>query len=350
MSNLLNKKTTILIHAIAILLMIYHHVFSFGNGLAIEESKSLFDYLNFIHLGSASTFQESFAWFSRICVAMFAFTSGYGIYLNLKDKSLKDMYKYIFKKILSFYKKYFLVFIIFVNLMFIKNIFSLEDTTILIYILNLLGLSSRYINIWWYVAQYYLMLVLSPLIYICLNKIKIKELLMILGSFILILIGAFIIHKLPEFIYLVKYFIQTQVFIYLFIFFEGMFLCKYNLVNIIGNKLNYLLSILILIIVFILRAILIRAITDSVFDVMLISPLIISLVVLLKNVGDNNILLLIGRNSTYMWFVHGFFYAVLFSDFVINCDYSIIIYLQVIIYSLATSICLTQIEKLIFKR
>lgn len=354
MHKLLNKKTTKALHAIAILMMIYHHIFINGNTWYVNEAKSLFDYLDVINFGRADTLQQTFAWFCRICVSIFAFTSGYGIYIQLSNKvkekmDIISMYKYCFKRILSFYLKYLIVFVIFVELEYCLGIYTLEDTDFLRLFLSVLGLSYFYNDTWWYVSQYYAMVLCAPIIYVLLNKMKKKETLMAIIIFALTFVVAVITGNLMPYIKFYRKGIQTQFMMFLIIFIEGMFISKYNLADYIGKKLNKLTSLFVVIIVFVLRVLLIRAPSDSFFDLVLIAPFVIALAYLLKDIKDNNLLVFIGNYSTYMWFVHSYFYAYIFFDLVIQCDQSIVVYIQTVIYSLTSAILLTKFEKLLLK-
>ena len=121
-SKFLTKKYAQMLHGVAILMMIYHHLFISGNYWPVNEGSSLFDVFDFLSLGIADTAQLTFAYFCRICVAIFAFTSGYAMYIQFDnkrgDKEIKiiDLFKYCGKRLWSFYKKYLLAFIIFISL------------------------------------------------------------------------------------------------------------------------------------------------------------------------------------------------------------------------------------------
>ena len=77
---MLNKKTAGALHGIAILMMIYHHLFIGGNALYVNEGKSILSVFDFINLTGSGSAQLGFAWFCKLCVAIFAFTSGYAMY------------------------------------------------------------------------------------------------------------------------------------------------------------------------------------------------------------------------------------------------------------------------------
>lgn len=346
----LNKDKTKLLHGIAILMMLYHHMFITGNTWFINGSKSIFDVLNVISRNGSA--QIDFACFCKMCVAIFAFTSGVGIYNQLgKYNNLKDMYKYCLKRLLSFYIKYLLVFVIFVTIEYINGNQDGFDYSLLNIVLNVIGIRATFNGTWWYVLVYDYMVLISPLVYLLLNKLDLKGYLIIIGAFILSVIIAFVTGNLIPYLKGVSSFIQHYQIIYLIIFMEGMFICKYPILDWLYNKLNIITAILLFAVCYIVRNMIIRAPSDSLFDIVFIIPVIVSM---LKIIGDNKyinkVLGFLGKYSTYMWLDHAYFFAYLFFRLVFKCDYSFIVYIQVIGYSLLTAILLTFIENLIYKK
>ena len=352
--TLLNKKRTLMLHSVAILMMIYHHIFINGNTWFVNEPKSLFFIFNPINMGLAFNAQQTFAWFCRICVSIFAFTSGYGMYVQYENRvgnniNILEMYKYAFKRILSFFKKYALMFVIFIGLELHTHAIEFEQYQITEYILSFFGLSYTLNFTWWYVSQYYFMVLLSPLFYVILNKFKLKHYISLLLIFILGFIIAYISGY--GFAYL-KFFsknIQTQLMMFVIIFAEGMFVGHFNLMDYLGNKINWLISLLIIVVVYLLRINLVRAASDSLFDLVLIFPFVLALTKLFSYIKKGEYLFtFLGKYSTYMWFVHAYFYAYMFFRLVIKSDYSLFVYIQTVVYSLVTAILLTNLENLIF--
>ena len=350
-NRLLTKKNTLMLHGIGILMMIYHHLFITGNTWYVNQGKSLFDLFDFLNFGKADTFQLTFAWFCKICVAIFAFTSGYAMYIQFDKRckgqaKLKEMYLYCLKRFWSFYKKFFLCFIFFVSYDYLSGNQNGFDYSLINYILNLLGIRATYNGTWWYILVYYYMILISPVVYILLNKMKFKHYLLFIIIFIVSLGIAFISGNFVPYLKMISGFIQNYITMYLIIFMEGMFCGKYPLLDMISSKLNALTSALLLLIVFVLRVLLIRAPSDSLFDLVLIVPFVISITKLFsysEQLIDG--LSFIGKYSSYMWYAHAYFYSYLFFNLVLKSDYSLLVYLQVVIYSLAVSIIFTHIEK-----
>lgn len=342
--KLLNKTNTKMLHGLAILMMIYNHLFLDGNIMAINEGTSILNIFNFINIGNASTAQLTFAWFCRICVGIFAFTSGYGMFIQLDNKvngklDIKEMYKYCLKRLLSFYKVFVVCFLFF-NLIIIFNNTVGFDYSFKTFIINLLGLGTNYNATLWYIPVYYLMILLAPIVYSLLNSKYLKRIIITLIIAIIVAIGiAFGTGNIYPFYKTMSGIIQSYVTCYLVIFVEGMICSKYSIVDIIASKLNGFTSLILIVAVYIVRALLIRAPSDWLFDVVLTLPFVIGITklfsyskVLIKGLS------FIGKYSAYMWYSHAYFYAYLFYGLVIHSDISFFVYIQVVIYSLVCGI------------
>ena len=351
--RLLTKKNTLMLHGMGILMMIYHHLFITGNTWYVKQGTSLFDVLNPINFGPADTFQLTFAWFCKICVAIFSFTSGYAMYIQLNKRctekiDLKKMYLYCIKRLWSFYKKFLLCFLFFISYDYFSGNQNGFDYSLVNYILNLLGIRATYNATWWYILVYYYMILISPLVYILLEKMKTKHYIFLVVLGVVSFGIAFVSGHIVDYYKMISGFIQNYIVIYLIIFIEGMFCCKYSILEIIASKLNVFSASLLLIITFVLRVLLIRAPSDSLFDLVLIVPFVTSITKLFNYSKHlSNALSYIGKYSSYMWYSHAYFYSYLFFNMVLKCDLSLFVYLQVVVYSLLTSIVLAQIEGLL---
>lgn len=352
--RILTKDNSKILQGIAILMMVYHHIFIDGNLWYINEGTSLINIFNFINIGSASTAQMNLAWFCKICVAIFAFTSGYGIFIQLENKTkekidLKTMYKYCFKRFLSFFKAYEICFLFFNICQMAMIGFDYFDYSLPTFLINLLGLRADYNGILWYVPVYYCMIFISPLVYIFLKKVDFKKFVMVLIGLLLVSsLIAFIFFDIIDFLKGISTFIQQYQTIYIFIFMEGMFCGRYQLIETIYNKLNLFTGILLLAITYVGRTLLIRAPSDSLFDLVFTLPFIISVIKILSYTKYlRKFFGFIGKYSAYIWYSHAYFYSYLFFDLVQHSDMSLIVYLQVVIYSLACGIVFDNIIKLI---
>lgn len=342
-----------MLHGMAILMMIYHHLFISGNTWYKTAGTSFFDILDPFNFGRADTAQLTFAWFCKICVAVYAFTSGYAMYIQLNRRcaekiSLKQMYAYCGKRLWNFYKKFLLCFLFFITYDYLAGNPHGFDYSPWNYLLNLLGIRATFNGTWWYILVYYCMILISPIVYVLLNRMKLKHYLIAAVLFIASFGAAFLSGNLITYFKTISVFIQHYIVMYLIIFMEGMFCGKYPILDFISSKLNALTSLLLFMLTFVARVMLIRAPSDSLFDLVLIVPFIISVTRLLSYTKRlKGALSYIGRYSSFMWYSHAYFYSYLFFNLVMKSDLSILVYLQVTLYSLATSIVFDTIESLL---
>ena len=349
--SLLSKDITGALHGIAILMMIYHHLFIAGNIWNKNNPWSLFDILDPLNFGQAETFQLTFAWFCKICVAIFAFTSGYAMYVQFQRRygenaSFKSMYGYCLQRLWSFYKRFLLCFLFFITIDYLMGNQNGFDYSLSNYVLNLLGIRATFNSTWWYILIYYYMVLISPIVYKILNKINFKGYLILIGATVLSFIVAFVSGYLFEYIKFISRTVQNYQIIYLIIFVEGMFFGRYPILDYISSKMNALTSILLFLLVFAARALLIRTPSDCLFDIILIAPTILSFACILKNSFSlTKFFGYFGKYSSYIWYIHAYFYSYLFFNIVSRANLSLFVYLQVVVYSLASAIVFTIVEK-----
>jgi len=353
--DIFDKNNTKALHGLAILMMIYHHLFLEGNNWNLGEKISLFDYFNFLNFGIGDTFQLTIAFFCKICVAIFAFTSGYGMYIQLdkkfgKNAEYKEMYKYCFGRLFSFYKKFFIAFAVFVSICYFEGNpygfnFALPN-----FILNLLGLKSEYNATWWYVAVYYGMILASPILYKVLKgEIKPKYIYICILSGICFVAAVFVyayyIHDFDHYFIIFKNLILSAYTVYPIIFAEGMIIARFSILGKFTSRLNLLLSIFILVMTFILRTLLISVPSDMRIDIILIVPFILGVSMIFSySKYLKKFFMFFGGYSTYMWYSHPYFYSYLFYIYVMRSNLSLVIYIQVVLYSLFASVALSLIE------
>ena len=109
-----NQKESALIYGIAILMMIYHHLFS------VPQRLSSTDYFSVLNTLIGGNTEQRLAWLFRLCVPFYAFISGYGIcaIISKKEhtercsfKSIYDNYLLVIKQIFKLLRKYWIVFV-----------------------------------------------------------------------------------------------------------------------------------------------------------------------------------------------------------------------------------------------
>ncbi len=162
------KKEATMLAGIAILLMVWHHLFTYSDWLISSVNvKSVF--------GSKA---DEFVWLSsrlgNICIYIFAFSTGYVL---CRRWQIYDTWRKRIKRILSFLISYWMVCVTF---WIFALVFNEPLPTLSQAIYNLFGLHTGYysyfINVTfaWYVAYYCFLLIVSPLIRLTLGTNKEK--------------------------------------------------------------------------------------------------------------------------------------------------------------------------------
>lgn len=147
------KKDTNIIKGVAICFMLLHHLFAFPERVEAGTFISLISYgdTNLAVLIGA---------FGRICVPMFTFLSGYGIYrssLSVREAPTALCTRHIF----NLYKTYWMVFTVCLPVIVLKNL-HLRTGLIYALIYNFLGLSCSFNPEWWFVLPFTVLLILFP--------------------------------------------------------------------------------------------------------------------------------------------------------------------------------------------
>ena len=109
------REDTSIAKGIAIILMFTHHLFTFPDRI-----RSGSEYLSLFSI-SGDNIELIVGRFGKICVAMFLFLSGFGIYKQfIKDKN--NIYFILFNKIKKIYINYWIIFLIFIPISFVLGI------------------------------------------------------------------------------------------------------------------------------------------------------------------------------------------------------------------------------------
>ncbi len=137
----LDKNCSTMIKGIAVLLMILHHLWGFPDRVPELQLPNAY-----VQIGSAG----------KICVSIFMFLSGYGLYANY----LRQGQAHIWKRIWNVYKRYWQVFLVFVPIGYIMGLhLDIQEA-----IGNLICLSCSYNHEWWFLATYIELLLVFALI------------------------------------------------------------------------------------------------------------------------------------------------------------------------------------------
>ena len=304
--EVINKNDTLIIKAVAIILMFIHHFFGFPNW-----------YIENINFNNSMNIMIEVGQISQICVGIFAFITGYLYYFN-KNKT----YKYSIRKITDIIFSYWFVcisIIIFALIMgFIK--FDLE------YILKeLLLFDNKIMCFCWYVRFYILTMIILPVFTKMFNKSKFLSIVIVMltKNLLIILILKNLLNS--------KILFETfqEFIIYFPIVLIGYIFANFSIFNKIENKIvrkhiNSIFLEIVLSISLICISLMIKKILDTkmigniqyyLYSIdMICAPIfIIGLINIIKKIKITkftNVFLELGKYSMLMWFIHCIFFNV----------------------------------------
>lgn len=163
----MTREQSSVLRGIAILMMIYHHVFATPEIYELE-------YFSVLRFGGINV-ERYVAWFFKIALGLYLFVSGYGMYYVLKKRPVKDpaeesftgyllgCYRQALAKLGRLYAQYWYAMAVSMTLVFLFDpdapTFYLKE-----FLLNMAGISNSYNATWWYILQYVKMLLLLPLV------------------------------------------------------------------------------------------------------------------------------------------------------------------------------------------
>ncbi|WP_237373077.1 acyltransferase family protein [Streptococcus ruminantium] len=319
---ILTQKESQVLKGIAILLMLFHHLFAFKERIPND---MVFSDLTVI-----------IAKFGNLCVPIFLFISGYGL-----AKINKRTHADFGNRIKKFFLHYWLVFLVFVPLCLLAG--NIEITP-LNFIFNLFALKTTYNGEWWFATLYTLLLLVVPYFY----RLSSKSILILTLS---ITVAHFILYRvLPaEILYFIPNFTPTIAFGLGFITVRIEPIISKNLENYL-KKFDNPLGIMLLCTIFLLLVI-IGARVPSFMNIA--CPVyILYLKHIYKIINVNwleGLLVKLGNRSLFMWLTHSFYCYKLIPHIIYFTENAIIIFLLLVFISYMTAVVLEWLYRLLFK-
>ena len=336
----ISKNESMIIQSIAVMLMVFHHLFGFPE--RISSDYIIISNFSFFHIGTILSY------FGRICIGMFAFNSGYGMYKKLNSYTyssyfdvIKKGYSCTLRQLKNFYIRYWIVFIAFIpmGIMFGRYKFNLTE-----FVLSLFGLVSPYNLEWWYVKCYCIFLLIFPLLYL-IDYVLCK----LMRSYVL-----FLVYGIALLIFAVfnnKLLFIENLNTYL-CFFSGMVCVSLNLFDNLKELYlkikwaRYLIAVTVILLMVLVRSV---VSTDCEYDFLFVPIFIFNICIVLKSSvfkkTVNKVLFIVGKYSMYIWLIHTFFAYYYFQNFTYFFRYSILIFIVCMLCSLACGIVLDFIYK-----
>lgn len=341
----ISKNDTLIIKAVAIILMFTHHFFGFPNW-----------YIENINFNNSMNIMIVVGQILQICVGIFAFITGYCYYFS-KNKT----YKYSIKKIANIICSYLFVFICIVIFALIIGVIKFDFKYIL---RELLLFDNKIMCFCWYVGFYILTMLILPIFAKMYNTSKILSMVIIILAKNLLIslmfngsVNNLVILKTIQ--KLITYFPIVLI---------GYIFANFSIFDKIENKIvkkhinNNFLEI-ILSISLICISLMIKEIWDGtmkenityylyIIDVIGVPIFIIGLINIIKKIKITkftNIFLELGKYSMLMWFIHCIFFNVC-KNFFQPILYYFNNYLAVLIWGISLNYILARIVNIPISR
>lgn len=292
----LDKTSSKIVKGTAILIMLIHHIFGFEKWLINDNT---FSGLSILGNNLLSFIGKN----GRICVAMFAFITGYAYYISFNKNEINNK-KYILKKIIDFLINYWIIlFFIYIPINFIFK--CKYELTILSFIKNMFGIGELMVYFGWYVWFYIVVMLTLPIVITVSRKIKYSEVVLIIINVFCYFVTLLLSKKTGNNFQMLK-----ELFIYYPCVLLGYIISKYGIFTRISNKWSILNNTLVClvgcILIFIFRYVLGY---KRILDILLIGPWIYFLIGVLKKCNIISMVLLwLSKHSTNFWFLHGIFF------------------------------------------
>lgn len=350
-------KTNILqIKGIAIVLMLFHHCFLNAERWAtvpyemLEKVKELEYYpISFVPFSSHTI--QYLASFSKICVAMFVFMTGYGMYTDYKQKEEgMNIKNYVLNRWLSLMSGFLIIFFI-IQLLSIftgryAQVYGNDWTSIFYFVLDGLGLGKLmgtplFCLTWWYMSLAILLILLFPFLYKLIGEYK-----------WIVLLGSIAIPRALGFT-------QTDLVRYSFAYILGMYFSEQNLLVTLKLKLlkgGAFFKIFKFIILTLGLAMIIKCrqnawigwkFLDFWDGFAAVYVIVFSYVYISDMKVINKVLEFLGKHSMNIFLIHSFFRDIFFHKFIYSFYYAWLDYLVLLFISLIASIALERFKKII---
>ena len=340
-----DRKASVCLKGIAIILMMFHHNF---------RDETLFNSYTISFVPFSEAHVVAFAYACKICVSLFAFITGYGLYINYRESSMNAT-KWIIHRYIKTFSGYWFVWICSAVLCQLINgrttsiLFRDGKASGIVYtVIDFLGLAKLFSTpslngTWWYMSAAAVFILLIPLLYLVKDDLW------------LALIGAVVFIRI---IHNGNYFPGgNSVYAFLTPFILGSIFARYSCFEKLykltsGNKIlkacKATLEILLIVFLFMMYE---KVPMESFWEFhFCIFPLVVILfcvefVIPLKPI--NIVLAFFGKHSMNVFLIHTFFLGNNLSNFTYSWGHFILITFVLLIISTVTSIFIDFLKKIV---
>ena len=359
----MTREQSAVLRGIAILMMIYHHVFATPEIYELE-------YFSVLRFGGVNV-ERYVAWFFKIALGIYLFVSGYGMYYVLKKRTVKDpaeesfagylvgCYRQSIAKLGRLYAQYWYALVVSMAVIFLFDpdapVFSLKE-----FLLNMLGVSNSYNATWWYILQYVKMLLLLPLVAALFHRFTdraqekkkwIFYAVIAVAALLCLAVGFFLSPALLELMVKAAHGLRIS---FTLVFVVGYLMARFGVYQRIAaafQKKTLLAGVIALAASVIVRVLLSDDPAYAKMDFLIVPVFIFGVLTVLERLPRlSSVLRFFGGLSTYMWLVHIFFWKEAFRPLVMLTGVSTGIFLTLVALSAGAAALLKAGENLVVRR
>ena len=320
----MSKETSLALKGVAILLMLYFHLF---NEIGLVERCTNFCFIDGMPLAYLlSRFTHP--------VEMFVILSGYGLYF-VYCRGGYDM----IKKIKSLYIHYWISLLLFIPLGAILIGPETYPGSFDRIISNVTGWYTNWNGTIWFLFPYCLLAFSSSFVFRIIDRVR--PLLVLCVSFVFSLVGMYLVSRFGgSSLYECQILHMPIIYVnLLFSFLLGAYLLKLDIIKKV--KLDRSICWILLLLLIIVRCCFRTGAFHSIFSFLFV----ILFAKASRPVFLNKFLIEMGNKSTSMWFVHAFFCYYYFKDFIYSFKYIPLVFIALLVCSYVVASILNMINK-----
>ena len=387
MSKGITSKQSVMLQGLAAAMMLYHHLFIRPDMLFVEYSTLL-----------GETREIRLALFCKLCVAIYAFVSGYGmcsVFLRAASEGKEEMrfftilrqdYILVLQKLIRFFSIYWFCVLLYFAC---ENLFLGKEKPLSELLPNLLALSDSFNGSWWYALEYVKILLFLPLLHLLFvfendHEERLKKkwfFLTLFGLLALFLVLA--LNLFPSWEYHFRLFVNRLMPSYLLCAAGGFLIARFSLIPSLGKlcisllprvqgpvqeetfrrpraggpvqevlpcqsrhlpALASLAGLLLMFLPFLIRYLITVDAMQTSLDFLLTPVFCLGFLLFLEDRKiPTQIFFFIGKHSVYIWLLHLMFLDGFFRDLVMASHTAIGIYLTLLFFSLLCAILLRTV-------
>lgn len=351
------KEHTMQMKGIAIIILLFHHCFLNAQRWATVPYEKLattkgWGYYPISFAPFSSHTIQYLASFSKICVAMFVFMTGYGMWVSYESQKKKTtMSNYIKKRMVTLMTGFLIIFVV-TEILAIPTgrfieVYGHDFRSVVYMIIDALGLAKLlgtplFCLTWWYMSLAIVLIMIFPFVHSIMEKYQ-----------WIVVVASIIVPRACGFGQ------STDLFRYLLAYTLGMYFAQHDLLarikekfmeqNVVGKLLSLIVSLIGLAVIIKCRqnAWIGWKYLDFWDGFAAIYVIVLSYIYILNGKWIVKGLGFLGKHSMNIFLIHSFYRDVFFHEFTYSFYYAWLDYIVLMAISLVTSIVLEWFKKLI---